>query len=120
MDQIGGHVGQPANLAFSPTEFDFDVLPFDITGFFQALTKPYHDMCKRFGGCDVEKTNYRHRRTLCAHRERPRRCATKKCEKLAPSHSITSSAAVSRVVGTVRPSAFPLLRLITRSNLVGC
>ena len=35
-------------------------------------------------------------------------------------HSITSSAATSRVAGTVRPSAFAALRLITSSNLVGC
>jgi|SRR5262245_40416278 len=34
-------------------------------------------------------------------------------------YSITSSAAVSRVVGTVSPSAFAVLRLIVSSNLVG-
>jgi len=35
-------------------------------------------------------------------------------------HSITSSALVSNVGGTVRPSALAVLRLITSSNLVGC
>jgi hypothetical protein len=35
-------------------------------------------------------------------------------------YSITSSARASSVGGTVRPSAFAVLRLITRSNLVGC
>src|SRR6186997_345700 len=35
-------------------------------------------------------------------------------------HSITSSAATSRFGGTVRPSAFAVLRLIANSNLVGC
>jgi hypothetical protein len=34
-------------------------------------------------------------------------------------HSITSSALASSVGGTVRPSAFAVLRLITSSNLVG-
>src|SRR5947209_4308859 len=34
-------------------------------------------------------------------------------------HSITSSARASRVSGTVRPSAFAVLRLITSSYLVG-
>src|SRR5262245_2756457 len=35
-------------------------------------------------------------------------------------HSITSSARVSNVGGTVRCSDFAVLRLITNSNLVGC
>ena len=34
-------------------------------------------------------------------------------------YSITSSAATSKVCGTVRPSAFAVLRLMTKSNLVG-
>src|SRR5262249_13344009 len=35
-------------------------------------------------------------------------------------YSITSSARVSSDGGTVRPSAFAVLRLIVNSNLVGC
>jgi hypothetical protein len=35
-------------------------------------------------------------------------------------HSITSSARASIVGGTVRPNAFAVVRLMTRSNLVGC
>jgi hypothetical protein len=35
-------------------------------------------------------------------------------------YSITSSARASSGGGTVRPSAFAVLRLMTRSNLVGC
>src|SRR5262249_15889700 len=35
-------------------------------------------------------------------------------------HSITSSARAMSVAGTSRPSAFAVVRLITRSNLVGC
>ena len=35
-------------------------------------------------------------------------------------HSITSSAVASSVCGTVSPSAFAVLRLMTSSNLVGC
>jgi hypothetical protein len=35
-------------------------------------------------------------------------------------HSITSSARVSKVGGTVRPSAFAAFKLITSSNFVGC
>jgi hypothetical protein len=36
------------------------------------------------------------------------------------SHSITSSASVSSIGGTVRPSVFAVLRLITKSNFIGC
>jgi hypothetical protein len=35
-------------------------------------------------------------------------------------YSTTSSAAMSRVCGSARPSAFAVLTLITSSNLVGC
>ena len=35
-------------------------------------------------------------------------------------YSVTSSAATRSVWGTVKPSAFAVLRLIMRSNLVGC
>src|SRR6185369_8549797 len=35
-------------------------------------------------------------------------------------HSITSSARSSSVGGTSRPSALAVVRLMTRSNLVGC
>jgi len=39
--------------------------------------------------------------------------------ELAPSHSITSSARANNDGGTVRPSAFAVLRRITSSNFVG-
>ena len=49
-----------------------------------------------------------------------RRRAAEDRDELPPSHSITSSARASRVGGTLRLSAFAVLRLITSSNLVGC
>jgi hypothetical protein len=36
------------------------------------------------------------------------------------SYSITSSAATSSLSGTLRPSTLAVVRLMTRSNLVGC
>ena len=42
------------------------------------------------------------------------------CEGHRWRYSITSSARESSDGGTVRPSAFAVLRLITNSNLVGC
>src|SRR5215471_17328776 len=57
---------------------------------------------------------------LRAHSERPcRRRAADKRDKLASPHSITSSVVVSHACGTVRPSVFAVLRLITVSYLVG-
>src|SRR5262245_9613630 len=59
-------------------------------------------------------------RLLRARRERPpgRRAAEERNE-MPPPHSITSSARASSVAGTSRPSALAVLRLITRSYLVG-
>jgi hypothetical protein len=39
---------------------------------------------------------------------------------MARAYSITSSARASSVGGTSRPSAFAVVKLMTRSNLVGC
>ena len=60
--------------------------------------------------------------TLLRGRKRPssRRAAEKDDEITTCYHSITSSARASSVEGTVRPSALAVLRLMTRSNLVGC
>jgi hypothetical protein len=58
---------------------------------------------------------------LRSRRERPGRCrAAEQRDDRSPVHSITSSASASSLSGTVRPSAFAVLRLITSSNLVGC
>src|SRR5262249_2346846 len=58
-------------------------------------------------------------RLLRACRERPRRRAAEQRNELAALHSITSSARASREGGTSRPSALAVLRLTTRSYLVG-
>ena len=48
------------------------------------------------------------------------RRAAEQRDDLAAFHSITSSARASSAGGTSRPSAFAVLRFITRSNWVGC
>ena len=50
-------------------------------------------------------------------RAREYQCGNK---KVAPPHSITSSARASIDCGTVRPSAFAVFKLMTSSNFVGC
>src|SRR5262245_38453034 len=57
---------------------------------------------------------------LRARRERPRRRAADERDELAALHSITSLAVICMIIGTVRPRAFAVLRLMTRSNFVGC
>jgi hypothetical protein len=57
---------------------------------------------------------------LRAPRERPRGSAAEQCDECAAVHSITSSARAMTVGGISRPSALAVLRLMTRSNLVGC
>jgi len=51
---------------------------------------------------------------------RQRDRSSEKSAELPPPHSITSSARARSDGGTVRPSALAALRLITRSNFVGC
>src|SRR5262249_11684795 len=74
-------------------------------------------------GCVHEHADAPHPLALLRARlERPRcRRAAEQRYELAPAHhSITSSARASSVGGTSRPSVLAVLRLMTRSNLVGC
>ena len=72
-----------------------------------------------FGG-RVQHANSSHALGLLrARRERPCRRAAEQRDERAAFHSITSSASASSVFGTLRPSVFAVLRLMTSSNLVG-
>src|SRR5262249_33869120 len=51
--------------------------------------------------------------------DRPRGRAAEQRDELAAFHSITSSASASNLSGIPRPSDLAVVRLITRSNLVG-
>jgi hypothetical protein len=57
---------------------------------------------------------------LCACTNRPRGRAAEQRDELAAFHSITSLARASSFSGIVRPSALAVVRLMTRSNSVGC
>src|SRR5262249_20100535 len=60
-------------------------------------------------------------RLLRARGERPRsRRPAEQRDEFAPFHSITSSARSSNDSGIVTPRALAVVRLTTRSNLVGC
>src|SRR5262249_13681141 len=121
-DQIGCQFRKTIVLTFRPAIFDDDAATLDITGLSQGLAKGGKAAAHRnVGRHGAEKSDHRQRRLLRLRRDRPgRNCATEKRDNLAPLHSITSSARASRVVGISRSSALAVVRLTTRSNLVGC
>src|SRR5262249_29513781 len=119
-DQIGHQLRIPILAAFRPAVCDRHVVALDITRFIQALPKGGHMGAGCCGRPDVDEPDHWHRRLLRARRERPRRRAAEKRDELASFHSITSSASASTVGGTSMPSVLTVLRLTTKSNLVGC
>src|SRR5262249_28403944 len=94
----------------------------DISGIVQAIAKCSHVVLSLVEGGVTDESDYRHRRLLRARRQRPgsSRPAAEQRDEIAPSHSITSSAATCRGRGTFMPSTFAVFRLMTSSNLVGC
>src|SRR5262245_21966568 len=123
-DQVGRERRQPVELIVRPAVFNGDVPALDEAGRTEPLTEA-PDIGRITGRRGrAEKPNGGRRRLLRASRERPskrsRRRAAEQRYEFAAAHSITSSAAACKVRGTVRPSIFAVLRLITSSNLVGC
>jgi hypothetical protein len=81
-----------------------------------SALSPFDSQLRTLVGAD-----HRHRRLLRARRKRP--CddrAAEKRDEVATFHSITSSAVTSSLSGTVRPSAFAVLRLMPNSNFTVC
>src|SRR6516165_2430441 len=72
-------------------------------------------------GCGQEHADPPHALALLrARRERPRGRAAEQCDELALVHSITSSARSRKDSGIVSPSALAVVRLMMRSNFLGC
>src|SRR5262249_7428957 len=104
-----------------PAILDRDSTTLDPAEFAQPLHEggdPLALGCRR--GRAQETDGRQHRRLLRTRSERPpgRRAANERNE-CAAGHSITSSARARSVGGTVRPSAFAVLRLSTKSYLIG-
>ena len=119
-DEIGRQCRQPIVLTLGPAIFDGQVAALDEARVAQAPVESRHIPRPIRRRHAVKRANHRHRWLLCSCRERPCHCRTaEQRDELAPFHSITSSALASSACGTVRPSAFAVLRLMTSSYLVG-
>src|SRR5262249_29314018 len=119
-NQLGRQFRQPLGSTFGPAVNDGDVLALHVTAFLEALVKSAQTVCGGPRRPGIEISDDRQLRLLRARCEWPRRCTAKQCDELAPPHSITSSASVSRLSEILRPSALAVVRLMTRSDLVGC
>src|SRR5262245_8341678 len=118
--QIGCEVGQSVVLVLRPAILDHDILALDVTGFTNALPEGGQITCTIGKRRNAEETDHRHCALLRACRERPRGRAAEQRDEIAAFHSITSSARASTDEGTSSPSALAVVRLMKRSNLVGC
>ena len=119
-NEIASQFRQSIVATFGPTVLDRTFRARCTPPSFKALSKCSHWTRDRVRRYVAQKANHRQCRLLRARRERQCRRATEQRDEVAPSHSITSSAAACSVSGTVRPSALAVLRLITSSNVVGC
>src|SRR5262245_45595203 len=119
-NEISRQLRQPIVLTVGPAIFYRRVAAFYVARFAQTPSECRHGRLGT-GRSGVKIPDHWHR-LLCARRDRPsrRRAAEQRDELAAGTHSITSSARASRVGGTSRPSALAVIKLITRSNLVGC
>src|SRR5262245_55820096 len=107
-------------MSLCPAIFDCNVLAFDKAPVFQTLTERSQELRVVAGRPGAEEPDHWHRWLLRARRQRPCRRAAEQRDEPAPVHSITSSARSRKDSVIVRPSALAVVRLMTRSNLVGC
>src|SRR6516165_7881038 len=123
-NEIGRQRRQSPLSILCPAVFNRNVLSLNITCFSQATSQRHHEFSRSIRRRASEEPDYWHRRLLRARCERPRCRAAEKRDELAPlhlrDHSITSSARSRTASGILSPSALAVVRLMTKSNLVGC
>src|SRR5262249_36563880 len=123
MREIARERRQALETILRPTKLDRYVATFHEPGFPEALPecRQCDPPCRtRIEGTAVKIPNHRHRLRPRCERACRRRAAEQRDDLASPHHSITSSARASNVGGTCRRSALAVVRLMTRSNLVGC
>src|SRR5215469_5114078 len=123
--EFGSEASQALVIPAWPALLDVDIVTFDPPEILQAPAECRHAelafgviLCQP---CNQHTDAPHPLRLLRARRERPSGYrAAEQRDELAASHSITSSARSRNDSGIVRPSAFAVVRLMRRSNLVGC
>src|SRR5262249_36828825 len=121
-DQLGRQVGQPVDPTLRISIVDDNILALNPPELAQPLPERVEQGRPIGRGRQPKETYPRHlaRLLLRARRERPTRCrAAEQRDERAALHSTTSSARCCKNHGTSSPSALAVLRLMTRSNLVG-
>src|SRR5262249_20335757 len=111
-DKIARQLWQSLILVLGPPVNDCDVFALDVAGLLQALAKCGQTAHHRIGRPGVEKSDHGHC-WLRPRRGRPCGGAADERNKLASSHSITSSARCWSCTGTSRPRA---LAVSTRAS----
>src|SRR5262249_11957377 len=120
--QVSQQRRQPVVLTFQPAVLDQHILALSVAGFAQTFAETGNIARVTICRSVSDKSYHRHRGLLRAHCWRPScsRGANKKCNELAPPHSITSSAATCTVCGTLMPSVLAALRLRTNWTFMDC
>src|SRR5215831_17156665 len=117
--QIGCEIGQSVGLVLRPAILDRHILALDVAEFTKSLAECGQIACSTGRLRAAEEPDHRHRWLLRPRRQRPCRRAAEQGDELAPAdHSITPVASASMVGGIAMPSAFAVLRLMAKSNLV--
>src|SRR5262249_48838294 len=100
---------------------DDEVTAFEVADITHSLAENLHVHIRRRGRRQIANTHGLHG-LLRPRRERPRGCraAEQGDELAARAHSIASSARSRSASGTFKPSTLAVVRLMTKSNLVGC
>src|SRR5262249_18948906 len=121
-DELGRELGEAFAASLRPAILNRDGATFYPAEFAQSLEESGRQLVlRRRCGRPQEPDGRQLAGLLRARHERPRGSrAAKQRDELAAPHSITSSARASNVAGRSSPSAFAVVRLMVRSNLVGC
>src|SRR5262249_49000554 len=121
-DELGQDFGESFVASLCPAILNDDGSILDPA----EVAQPLHESVsrrplKRRVICPQEPDGRQLPRLLRARSERPRgRCAAEQRDKRTALHSITSLARSRNDSGIVSPSALAVVRLIIKSNLVGC
>src|SRR6185436_439888 len=116
-DQLVRERGEPVQSAVSQTCFQHEVLPFDVAELTQPLAERLKDAA---GGREIAHPEYFAHQLRLRGERRGEEPGDTSNERAAVHHSITLSARSRSAGGIVSPRALAVLRLMTRSNLVGC